>query len=203
MSSKSRIALRYWLLGQGWTMASEAMEYGERHHTGTRKDGATPEFDHQVEIANFVRTLHPHLLLPEETIATVFMHDLREDYDISDIEIRIRYGKVVADAVAALTKTFRGVRRDPMEVAEATGENPIASIVKPADRIHNQHTCIGVFTPVKINEYVQETEQYILPMIREARMRFPSQEPAYENLKFVLKSQVQLLRAVAEEASCT
>jgi hypothetical protein len=42
-----------------------------------------------------------------------------------------------------------------------------------------------------------ETEEYFLPMLRAARTRYTRQEPVYENLKFVLLSQMKLLRAVS------
>jgi len=195
--TKRGIALRYWLLGRQWHLASEAQEFAQTYHAGTRKDGVTPEMDHQVQVAHYVRTLHEHLLYPEETIATAFLHDVREDYDVSDEEIRERFGDRVADAVAAMTKTFRGTARDPDVVFEQIAGDPIASIAKGADRIHNQHTAFGVFTAEKICDYITETEEYFLPMLRSARTRYTRQEPVYENLKFVLVSQVRLLRAVS------
>lgn len=196
--TKSRIAIRYWLLGRNWHMAADALEFASTYHTGTRKDGVTPEFAHQIAIAHYVRTLHEHLLFPEATIATAFLHDVREDYDIADEEIRGRFGNQVADAVAAMTKTFRGTRSATHSVFQLIANNPIASAAKGADRIHNQHTCHGVFSPQKILEYITETEEHFLPMLHTARTRFTHQEPVYENMKFVLNSQVQLLRAVAQ-----
>lgn len=198
-TAKSKIALKYWLLGKGWKMASEAFELAGTYHIGTRKDGITPEFGHQIQVAHYIRTLHEHLLFPEETIATALLHDIREDYDIADEEIRGRFSDRVADAVDAMTKKFRGHRRDPRLVFDQIAKDPVASVAKGADRIHNQHTCQGVFSPTKIREYIGETEEFFLPMLRTARNKFPSQEPVYENMKFVLLSQMQLLLAASEE----
>lgn len=198
---KSRIALRYWLLGREWERASAAMRYGEAHHNGVRKDGVTPEFDHQIHIAHYLRTMHEKLLFPEDTITAAFLHDVREDYNVPYAEIESFFGERVAQAVDAMTKTFNGAKRSPESVFQAVADDPIASVVKGADRIHNQHTCVGVFTPAKINEYIAETRDYVLPMLREARTKFPTQEPVYENLKFVLTSQMQLLDAVASAAT--
>ncbi len=49
---------------------------------------------------------------------------------------------------------------------------------------------------LKEPEYIQETETYILPALKEARRQFPKQEPAYENIQHVLVSQIELLQAV-------
>lgn len=55
---------------------------------------------------------------------------------------------------------------------------------------------IGVFAYEKQKEYVEETEVYILSALKEARRRFPRQEPAYENIQHMLVSQIELLQAV-------
>jgi (p)ppGpp synthase/HD superfamily hydrolase len=98
---KRQISLRYWPQGRQWFQALEALEFGKSHHTGVRKDGFTPEFDHQISIAHFVRTLAPSLEFPEETISTVFLHDVREDYGVSDEEIRDQFGSQVATSCYA------------------------------------------------------------------------------------------------------
>ena len=177
-------------------MALDAMAFAEAHHSGTRKDGVTPEFAHQVAIAHFVRTLTPHLIHPQETLAIVFLHDVREDYDIADIEIVDRFGPIVAAGVDAMTKEFHGQRRAPHEVFSQIASDPCASVAKAADRIHNQQSMLGVFTPAKIASYLEETQVFFLPMLREARRAFPSQEGAYENAKLVLTSQLHLLSAI-------
>jgi (p)ppGpp synthase/HD superfamily hydrolase len=106
--SKQRAALRYWLLGAGYTLASEALEFAERYHQGVRKDGTTPELAHQIAIASYVRTLRGHLRYPEETLAVCLLHDVREDYDVADRVIRGTFGDIVADSVDAMTKVFCG-----------------------------------------------------------------------------------------------
>jgi hypothetical protein len=79
---------------------------------------------------------------------------------------RERFGDRVADAVNAMTKTFRGTVRDPRVVFDQIASDLIASVAKGSDRIHNQHTAFGVFTADKIRDYVTETEEYFLPMLR-------------------------------------
>ena len=194
--SKERIALRYWLNGRGWHRAGRAMNLAETYHRGTRKDGVTPEFAHQVSIAHYLRTLEANLSFAEDTLAVALLHDVREDHDLADREIREPFGDRVADGVDAMTKTFRGVRRDDEELFQRIGEHPCASIAKLADRIHNHSTMHGVFTPAKMTSYMDETERLFLPMLKRARRNFPEQEPVYENAKLVLTGQLNLLRAI-------
>lgn len=195
--AKERIALRYWLLGREWYRALDAFDYAETFHTGLRKDGITPEFNHQIQIAQYLTTLAPHLLHPEDTITVALLHDVCEDYDVEFTDIATHFGHRVCDATRAMTKTHKGVDRNPDEVKNAQAACPIASIVKGADRIHNQSTMVGVFGTAKINAYVTETEDYILPMLKTARRRFASQDSAYQNARLVLRTQNRTLRHFA------
>lgn len=194
--SKRKIALRYWLLGKEYFLASKALDYGAKHHKGKRKDGVTPEFDHQVWIAHFVRSLLPNLLHKEETLATVFLHDVPEDFGVAYEEIEKLSGPLVSAAVRKLTKKWRGETYDKKALFEAMATCPIASIVKAADRVHNLKTMVGVFTVEKQKAYIAETYDYFFPMIKAARRNFPEQELAYENLKHMLLTQVETIEAM-------
>ena len=194
--AKQRIALRYWLSGAGYWLALDAFEFAADHHRGTRKDGTTPEFAHQIAIASYLRTLQGSLLYPEETLAVAMLHDVREDYDIEAAVIEDRFGLIVASGVDAMTKEFKGIKRDPHAVFAAIAADPVASVVKPADRIHNQSSLLGVFSPEKARSYVAETREFFFPLVRTARRRFPRQEPAYENEKLMLEAQCALLEAL-------
>jgi hypothetical protein len=55
---------------------------------------------------------------------------------------------------------------------------------------------LNVFSLTKQKYYIEETETLILPMLKQARRRFPDQEPAYQNIKLILNSQIELIRAV-------
>ena len=194
--AKQKIAIRYWQLGAGFTAAARAMDFAEQYHVGTRKDGVTPEFAHQVGIVSYLRSLIPHMTHPDETLAIGWLHDVREDYGVADGEIRSEFGNFVADGVDYMTKEFRGVRRDDVELFKLMSTHEGASLAKPADRVNNQGSMVGVFTVKKMTEYVEETRALHLPMVKRARRRFPTQEGAYENLKMMLNSQLDLLDAV-------
>lgn len=204
---KRRLVMRTFLRGSKYWTALEAMELASAHHVGFRKNGVTPEFDHQVSIAHYLCTLLPSLQFPEETLCVAFLHDVREDYGLSDDEIRVPFGPRVADAVARMTKTFRGVKADPNALFAEMACCPVASIAKLADRIHNFQSMVGVFTPAKQRLYIEECVTYFMPMAKKAQERFPRQDAAYENAKHVLKSQIALISAAldagAQEAIAT
>lgn len=190
------IAIRHTLLGKGWYNALAAMEFAIGFHQGTRKDKVTPEFFHQIEIAGFLLTLSDGLLFPEETIAVAFLHDCPEDYDVGFEEIDSRFGSRVTKSTKLVTKTHRGRKITPEAYFNDMSEDPIASVVKGVDRINNQSTIVGVFSPDKQKAYVMETTGYIIPMLKIARKRCPRQFNIYQNIIFVLRSQLDMICAM-------
>jgi (p)ppGpp synthase/HD superfamily hydrolase len=202
---KKMLTLRNQLIGARYHHALAALEFAIRFHTGTRKDGITPEFQHQVEIALFALTL-PDLMYRQEVIATIMLHDVREDYGVSDGEIRDlffenpEFAARVSRAVENMTKEFRGLKKDENALFEAMAEDPIASIAKGCDRMHNLQTMVGVFKTEKQKAYIEEVHVLFLPMLKKARRLFPHQVNAYENIKHILNSQIEFIEAVHSAA---
>jgi len=199
---KRRMTLRTLLSGKEFYNAMLAMEFAQKHHVGFRKDGVTPEFDHQVSIALFALTL-PKVMFPEELIATIMLHDTPEDYDVSLTELEQlfvdqAFALRVSRAVGNMTKEFRGQRKDDVLLFDAMAEDPIASLAKLCDRIHNANSMVGVFSISKQKEYLEEIRTLFLPMGKKARRNFPHQKLAYENCKYMLVTQLSLIEAIHE-----
>jgi (p)ppGpp synthase/HD superfamily hydrolase len=194
---KHKVSIRYWLLGKGYFKAIKAMEFASQFHTGLRKDKITPEFHHQISIAHYLRTLSS-IKDEEVVLCCAFLHDVVEDYDVALSEIELLFGKQIREAIALLSKVIGGTKKDLGSYFEQISACPVASIVKGGDRVHNLSTCSDVFTLQKQQIYIEETEKYVLPMLKQARRNFPEQELAYENIKHVLINQVNLIRKVVE-----
>ena len=198
--------LRLLLVGSRFFNASIALEYALKHHIGRRKDDSL-EVDHQITMALFALTL-PDILYREELICVIILHDVREDYNITDFEIRAlfkdkEFANRVADAVEALTKVFRGVKKDIDKCFADIAADAIASISKGVDRIHNHQTMNSkkpdgnpAFSVKKQKEYIAETKEHFFSMLKVARKNFPEQYNAYQNIKFILQSQIELLECI-------
>jgi len=179
-------------LGKEYYDTARALEFAAKYHTGFRKDGITPELQHQVEIVHYLRTLLPSYIYPQDVLTTGVLHDTDEDYPQSRIEIEKHFNARVAHSVALLNKNGK----DKTYYFESIAQDEIASIVKGADRIHNIQSMIGVFNVQKQHKYIEEVEQYFLPMLKTARRKFPQQEMAYENIKHLLISQIDLIKEI-------
>lgn len=192
---KAAIALKYYMLGAKMHNAVRAMEFARQYHVGTRK-GGEPEFIHQIGIANFLRTLNLPDGMEEIILCIAFLHDTVEDYPVSIAVIREKFGNDVANGVAAVSKVIDGAKLPLDKYFENVGSNVHAALVKGADRINNQDSMVGVFTIAKQKEYVRETETYILPALKKAREANPEVEKAFENIKYLLESQIKMLKAI-------
>lgn len=199
-TEKKLLVLRAKLEEAGYYNALRALEFARRYHKGVRKDGVTPEFDHQLSIALYAMTL-PDLIHREAVIAAIFLHDISEDYAVSRQEIVgiftcPTFAALVATGVENVTKKFRGIVKDEGILFAMMEHDPVASIVKACDRMHNLQTMIGVFSREKQVAYIAFAETRVLPMIKEARRNHPEQARAYENMKHVILTQIELIRAV-------
>lgn len=184
-----------YMRARGYETALRARDFARGYHTGRRKDGVTPEFQHQVEIGLFLTTLKD-LKDEQAALAAAFLHDVMEDYDVPRAELENRFGSALTETVWRLTKTYRGVKKDPDAYFRDIAADPIASVVKGADRIHNVQSMVGVFGTEHQKEYLDEVDRWFLPMLKEAARRFPAQSSAYFNITHMLKSQRQLIRAM-------
>lgn len=194
---KLKISLRHRLLGMAtvdpsWELALKAFDFAEETHVGFRKDGKTPEFQHQIQIALYLLGHIRNLVDPVGVIVAALLHDTSEDYDIDFEKIESMFGKQAATDVRCLTKKFRGVSKDKDVVFDEISKSQNASIVKGADRINNISTMIGVFSKEKQIAYCEETRDYFFAFLKTARRKFVTQDAVYENIKFCLEIQLRI-----------
>lgn len=193
---------------QGLSMADpryfkvlEAFEFAYNVHTGFRKDGVTPEFEHQLNMLGFAMTFHSALPEPHKVYINVIMHDTYEDADkfiaehpnlIDEMESKfsddISHIKRISKNIHHRQPdgSYITVKKDLKVYFDDMAGCPICSVSKPVDRINNLSTMKGVFKLEKQKAYATEVDDYFLPMLKKARRTFPQQDLVYEQLKSVL-----------------
>lgn len=200
---KRFVALRYYLYGKQYYVGMKAFNYGQKHHKGMRFDKVTPEYQHQVDIALYLTTLKD-IQDEELTLSVAMLHDVVEDYNvIKDFETV--FDKGIVDSVWRLTKPgSKGRSNEPLTPEnkkmyfDKISEDPIASLVKGADRINNIQTMAGAFSKEKQKRYSDEVEEFFLPMIKKAMKNFPEQTPAYLNITNMLRCQLEFVKQTLE-----
>jgi (p)ppGpp synthase/HD superfamily hydrolase len=173
-------------------LSREGTKRNGKKTTGLRKDGRTPEFQHQLEIALLITTL-PGLLLLAETLTVALLHDVLEDYVGQEEYIRVTFGESVYRRAQILNKYHPdGTEKDEVQYFAECAADEVTSIVKGGDNSHNQSTMHGVFPLPKVFHHIKRCAVHILPMLKSARGVFKEQYDAYENLKYILRNQCLL-----------
>jgi (p)ppGpp synthase/HD superfamily hydrolase len=202
--SKLYIALKFRMHGSKFFKGMEALEYGRKIHAGTRKDGITPEFQHQLEIAKYLTTLSGSVPDLEGLIITALLHDTDEDYPFQIPFGKLEsFGEERAKSIMLLNK-HRHLSME--EYFAALALDARAALVKGADRINNfQSMKRGNFSLEKQDRYAAEVRDYFLPMLKEARKNFPEYMDAFYNIETILKFQYELItdRLMVEKRNAT
>lgn len=201
---KLRLTLRSQLHGMSlinseYNIVLDVFNFAEQIHTGVRKDKVTKEFYHQLSILGFLLSLHP-MIMSNNTVknytvlvyGAAILHDLYEDYPQHREYIREHF-PTLYPYVIRLSKIRDGIKLTTAEYYTELSDCPVSSIVKIVDRIHNISTMVRVFCLEKQSAYLAETREYVLPMIKEAKIRFPENRNMYEHLKSVLNLLITVL----------
>lgn len=192
-------ATRYRLLGmmkfdQRYKHALDAFEWGLTLHTGTRNGGA-PEYIHQLEIFSHAVCFHHVLVDPWRIYADIFLHDAVEDVGVHPDLVTERICAEVSVDVVALSKEVNG-HKVPGYTMDVPFLSYHTSVVKSLDRCNNVASMIGVFAPERMARYVKETEEVILPRIKEARRRFAESEAVFENAKLMINHHLHIIHTL-------
>ena len=166
----------------------QALNYARAmHSTQTRKDGS-PYIIHPLTMACHAVAMG---INDDVIIAALLLHDVVEDCGVSLEQLPVDDNvKLVVNLV---TKTS-GYDNDKYYASISTDVRAI--IVKLIDRCHNVSSMAGVFNEKKIGEYVQETKDYVMPLIRAAK----DAHPEYSHILFILKYHIESIIDVMEKA---
>ena len=100
--------------------------------------------------------------------------------------------------VRLMPKVYRGVKVPEATYLHGLEQDPLAALAKGVDRLHNLSSMVGVFTRAKQVGYIEESEAWHLPMLKQAQRRGPALDAAFENVKLNLRSRITLIRAIHE-----
>ena len=130
-----------------------ALTFATKKHKGQFRIGGAPYISHPVAVAEIVAAWGYGL--PYQ-IAALF-HDLLEDTNATEAEIRALGGKRVLEAVKRLTKQEGYVMAD---YVAAIKEDDIARVVKAADRLHNLRCALVTGEDFKRRYVLESVEWY-------------------------------------------
>jgi len=131
----------------------------------------------------------------DELIATVLLHDVVEDCDVTVDELDVN--EDIKNAVNLLShEKIEGQSKEDSNKAYYDGikTNKVASMVKLLDRCNNVSTMATGFNPTKMIEYIEETEQFVIPLLDTVKHEYDDYYDAAFLLKYQLLSVMETLK---------
>jgi len=136
------------------TQYQEAFKFAEKKHDGQVRIGGAPYITHPISVSEIVKEWGYGI----EYQITALFHDLLEDTDASEDEIKRIGGENVLEAVKLLTKSKGYIME---EYVRRIKENPLAKVVKAADRLHNLRCAVVTNDDFKRRYILESIDWYL------------------------------------------
>ena len=163
----------------------KAYNYAVEHHGEQKRRSGEPYIIHPLNVAYILAGVG----LDEATICAALLHDVVEDTDATDADLRREFGDEIADMVAGVTKleTMQFTTVEEQQVEDyrkmflAMGKDIRVIILKIADRLHNMRTLKYLKRDRQI-ENAKETMEIYAPLAN--RLGLYSMKWELEDLSF-------------------
>ena len=167
----------------------------EKHKEQSRKSGE-PYIVHPLTMACNAVSMG---IKEDAVIATILLHDVCEDCGVSVGELPV--SDTVKHAVDLMT--FRVMEGETKEIAKNRYYNMLLSsreacMTKLIDRCHNVSSMAGTFSVQKLKSYIEETRQYVLPLLRKVKNQYPEDSDILFVLKYHIVSVVDSIDATIQ-----
>ena len=139
-----------------------ALEFAIQKHKGQKRIGGNDYITHPIAVWEMVKKQG----YGEDYQITALFHDLLEDTDATQDEILSFSNQEVLDAVKLLTKE---TGYDMKHYIDGIKSNPIAFVVKSADRLHNLQCALKTSVEFK-RKYILETLDWYLDFSKEIKI---------------------------------
>lgn len=191
--------LKGYATGRNMTQTLLALGFARKLHKGQYRKSGEPYIIHPLIMACHAISMG---VVKDEVIATILLHDVAEDCDVSINDLPCNDEVKTAVRLLTYVKPDKYLERDGEGVSikqvkekyyEEISKNSTATIGKLFDRCHNVSTMAGTFTKEKLLDYIEETKDYVLPLIRVVKDNYVE----YHDVVFILKYHiVSLLEAI-------
>lgn len=180
--------LKGYFTGAGFHESLRALTYAREKHSGQyRKGNGLPYIVHPLEMACYAVALGIH---DDKILSIILLHDVCEDCGVKVNELPFSDG--VKNGVRYLTLEY-----DEDEEKSVTKKRYFKSllncrealIVKGLDRYMNLSQMAGVFDKERIAKNIIETDELLLPVLKEGKERWPD----LSNTLFILRSNIKKL----------
>lgn len=160
---KEGVYIQGFAQGRSLPLTLKALNYATLLHSGQTRDDGADTIEHPTKVCRYLMN---HRIRHDDILAASLLHDTIEDTEITKEELQVQFGENVATIVDLLSKK----EQVPAEIYYKEMAKDIrAIIIKAADRACNVDDMTEVFTVERLEKYVKDTEENVLPMMKQAR----------------------------------
>ena len=171
-----------------------ALIFAREKHLGQKRKSGEPYITHPLTMACYAMSLG---IRNDEVLSACLLHDVVEDCDVT-LDL-LPVSNSIRRSVDLLTFVKEGDEKTAKSIYYTKIlSDRTATIVKLIDRYHNVSTMGGVFTKEKIFEYIEETKEFVLPMLEKATLKYPNDSNLFFILKYNIVSMINSLEAAID-----
>ena len=164
----------------------QALSFARKMHSGQYRKSGEEYIIHPLTMACHAISLG----MDDDTlISTILLHDVCEDCGVSPQELpvsqEVRYGVELMTFTVLDGETKDAAKR---RYYDRLGENKTAAVTKLIDRCHNVSTMAGTFSKEKMKAYIEETQEYVLPLLCRTRERYPESAEVLFSIRYHITS---------------
>jgi len=120
-------------------------------------------------------------------LAAILLHDVVEDTGVTKEELPFSDNvKEIVGLVSFSVPEGMTKQEAKKEYYRKISQNGEACVVKIIDRCNNVSTMAGSITKTKVIKYIEETEEFVLPLTEVLKNKFPQ----YSDIAFLVKYQI-------------
>lgn len=174
-----------------------ALELMQEYHEGQfrKGDDKIPYIIHPLTVAFHAISLG---IMDDSLVAAGLLHDVLEDCAHKGATPENLLEKGISAEIVDIIVLLTFIEIDDMTKDESKavyfdkiGKNQTASIIKLLDRCNNLSTMFSAFSTKKMEEYIDETEKYILPILEKRKGEDSELELDYFLLEYQLTSVIE------------
>lgn len=187
-SEKMYTFLKGFAHGANMNETLRALAYAREKHTGQMRKSGEPYIVHPLTMACNAVSMG---IRDDVLVATILLHDVCEDCGVDADELPV--SEAVRQNVDLLT--FQIMETESKEEAKKRYfrhllDSREATLTKLIDRCHNVSTMAGTFSVEKLRAYIDETREYVLPLLKAAKSTFTDDSDMLFSLKYHIVSVV-------------
>ena len=175
-----------------------ALSIARQFHNGQYRNDGLPYIIHPLKVCT---TVISYGIDDDITLSAALLHDLLEDCKDSlplkgqELICEYHLSEEVLEIVKLLTKKS-GLTNEELSIYfNKIQGNYRAALIKLSDRLHNCSS-LYTFSPQRMNKYIKETEQFLIPMASYCKKYYPDYVNAFTILKtsiFALNNSMKIM----------